>query len=386
MITIFTPIYNRAYIIKNLYDSLLRQSCYDFEWLIVDDGSTDNVASLVNQWIENTWQFKIRFYQQQNRGKHGAVNNGVKLAEYGAFFIVDSDDYLEDNAVETIIQYWSEISEDGRFAGISGLRRNKCGKVVGGMPVFEEYVDALNTERGKYGLNGDKAEVYKTALLRKYPFPEYEGEKFLTEAVVWDRLAYEGYQIRWLNRSFVVCDYLADGLTAGGDQLFIVNPKGWAHYIRTDAVYRAAGTDEYLRKCYYYYECEHTRFTDDEIKELLDLKTEEIDNMKTQYREFTEKINRICAGKRLAVYGNGQWGKRFRKCLEQLQVKVSYVIDKKYEGICGVAAYSIEMKLPEADVVFIALSTGAENVAKDVRKRMPRAKIVLCKEIVPGLW
>lgn len=386
MITIFTPVYNRAHMIKNLYNSLLRQSCYDFEWLIVDDGSADKVDLLVNQWIEDTREFTIRFFRQSNQGKHCAVNRGVKLAQYGAFFIVDSDDYLEDNAVESILKYWDEIRISPGFAGISGLSRYKQGGIIGGDPSFKNYVDATNLERGRYGLEGDKAEVYKTELLRKFPFPEYKGEKFLTEAIVWDRLAYEGYQIRWINKSFKICEYLADGLSAKEEQLFIENPRGWAHYIRTDAVYRAAGTDEYLRKCYYYYECEHTRFTDDEIKELLDLKTEEIDNMKTQYREFTEKINRICAGKRLAVYGNGQWGKRFRKCLEQLQVKVSYVIDKKYEGIRGVAAYSLEMKLPEADVVFIALSTGAENVEKDVRKRMPRAKIVLCKEIVPGLW
>ncbi len=386
MITIFTSIYNRAYIIKNLYDSLLRQSCYDFEWLIVDDGSTDNVASLVNQWIENTWQFKIRFCQQENRGKHVAVNYGVKQAEYGAFFIVDSDDYLEDDAIETIIRYWRRICEDEKFAGISGLRRNKGGEVVGGMPAFEEYMDALNTERGKYGLDGDKAEIYKTELLKKYPFPEYEGERFLTEAVVWDRLAYEGYQIRWLNKSLVVCDYLADGLTARGDQLFIDNPERWAHHIRTDACYRAIGTDEYLKKSYYFYESECTRFTNDEIKELLNLKTAQIKIIAEQYKTFMERIFHICGGKRIAIYGYGRWGKRFKRCLEHLQIRTDYVIDKKYEDIHEVPAYSIRMEPPKADVVFIALSAGAEDAAGVVRKGMPETKVVLCKDIVPVFW
>ena len=81
MITIFTPVYNRAYIVENLYHSLLRQTCYDFEWLIIDDGSTDNVGLPARQWKENTQEFKIRFYQQENRGKHAAINYGEKLAK-----------------------------------------------------------------------------------------------------------------------------------------------------------------------------------------------------------------------------------------------------------------------------------------------------------------
>ena len=161
MITIFTPVYNRAYIIENLYVSLLRQTCYAFEWLIVDDGSTDDVISLVERWRKNTQEFQIRIYRQENRGKHSAINYGVKLAEYEAFFIVDSDDYLEDDAVETVLEYWSGIHSDCQFAGISGLSRNKHGKMIGGTPCFREYIDATNLEREKFGLEGDKAEVIK---------------------------------------------------------------------------------------------------------------------------------------------------------------------------------------------------------------------------------
>lgn len=109
MITIFTPIYNRAYIVENLYHSLLRQTCYDFEWLIVDDGSTDQIGMLVGEWLKDNQCFKIRLYHQQNKGKHAAINYGVKLASYESFFIVDSDDYLENDAVRTIMCYWEGV-------------------------------------------------------------------------------------------------------------------------------------------------------------------------------------------------------------------------------------------------------------------------------------
>lgn len=386
MITIFTPIYNRAYIIGNLYQSLLRQTCFDFEWLIVDDGSTDNIGILVDEWIKSNQQFKIRLYHQENKGKHAAINYGVKLAKYEGFFIVDSDDYLEDDAVEIIMRYWKEVYLDKTFAGIAGLRRNDDGKVIGGIPLFEEYVDASNLERENFGLDGDKAEIYKTELLRRLPFPEYEGEKFVTEAVVWDRLAYEGYKIRWINKNFVVCDYLEDGLTARGNSIFTDNPKGWAHHLKTRRHYRAIDTNEWLRNCYYYYECEITRFTKDEIKKMLDMDTSEIEMVTTQYVEFACKLTEICAHKKIAIYGYGIWGKRIKKYLSYLQSKVEYVIDKRWKEIDDVTAYSIEMELPEVDLVFIALYTGAEMVAEAVKNKIQNVQVIVCKDIIPELW
>lgn len=386
MITIFTPIYNRAYIVKKLYESLLCQTCYDFEWLIVDDGSTDHIVSLVYQWIENTKKFKIRFYHQENKGKHCAINYGVQLSECEAFFIVDSDDYLEEDAVETIIRYWNEISADDNFAGISGLRRKKSGEIIGGMPAFEEHVDATNLEREYLRLGGDKAEVYKAEILRRFPFPEYENEKFITEAVVWDRIAYEEYKIRWIDKSFLICEYLEDGLTAKGDKLFIDNPRGWAHYIRTEVLYRKEEISTWLKKCYYYYECECRRFTDGEIKDLLCLNDSELKLITEQYHEFVQKIACICDNKKVCIYGYGQWGKRLKRYMDRLQITVDYVIDRKYEEIKEIPAYSIEMKLPEADILFIALSIGAEDITKIVRDKMSEVKVILCKSIIPALW
>ncbi len=208
MITILTPAYNRAYTLHKAYESLCRQTSFDFEWVVVDDGSTDNTEDLMLAWKEKTAAFPITYVKQENGGKHRAVNRGVELAKGDYILILDSDDYLTDDAVETISKWTQEIAHLEGFAGVSGL---KDGANNGHMTA--DYVDAKNTERSKFGLQGDKAEVYKTEMMRKYPFPEFEGEKFLRENAVWDAIALDGYKLRWYNRVIYKCEYLADGLT-----------------------------------------------------------------------------------------------------------------------------------------------------------------------------
>jgi len=385
LVTIFTPVYNRAYIIERLYQSLLRQTNYAFEWLIVDDGSTDNIAELVRQWTKDTQQFEIRFFQQKNGGKHRAINYGVRLACADAFFIVDSDDYLEEDTVDIISKYWKDIKENDRLGGIAGLRRRCDGEIIGGKPYFENFVDATNLERKKLGLNGDKAEVYKTDILRKYPFPEYEGERFITEAVVWNQIAYEGYNLRWINKCFVVCEYLDDGLTAKGERLFIENPKGWAHYMRLQKKCGQIDGQNYLAYCYRFYENEYTKIRNKEFAELLDIRQEELVNMIQSYTEFRGKLTELCADKKIAIYAYGTWGKKLKQYLDELDIRVEYIIDRKYANIKEVKAYSIDMDLPQIDLLFIALKDGAEDVRKAMEKKMPGTEIVLYGDIKPNI-
>lgn len=386
MITIFTPIYNRAHIINNLYQSLLHQTCYEFEWLIVDDGSTDNLPGIVERWIEETYQFKIRFYQQKNGGKHRAINYGVKLARYNAFFIVDSDDYLEYDTVETIQEYWTKIDGDHSIAGISGLRRNESGEIIGSVPFFDDYMDVNNLERDRFGLSGDKAEVYKTELLREFPFPEFENETFITEAAVWDRIAYEGYKVRWINKSFIICEYFQDGLTQKGEQLFVDNPRGWAYFLHSNREYRKEKESVYLRKCYCYYENEHVKFTDEEIKKLLKLGETEINLIKDQYNEFVKKIWNICSNKSVCIYAYGRWGKRLKSYLDFLEIQVAYVVDKEFENIKDIEAYSIDMILPSVDIIFIAVKNKGKEMKRKVDDKLPEAKGILLADIIPEFW
>lgn len=234
MISVFTPTYNRAYILPVLYQSLRRQTCHDFEWVIVDDGSTDNTEEIVCSWLKENNDFPIVYRRQQNGGKHTAINNGVSLAQGEWFFIVDSDDYIVDDAIEKIC-IWTKEQLPNEIAAVAGTKCFKDSSTIGGSVKFKgEYCDCKNTERRKYGLLGDKAEVYRTDILKKYPFPVFEGEKFLSECAVWDRIALDGYKIRWYDEPLMVCEYLNDGLTAKvtGADLELKNFKGLTYVAR----------------------------------------------------------------------------------------------------------------------------------------------------------
>lgn len=222
--TIITPTYNRGYILKNAFNSLCRQSDREFEWIIVDDGSTDNTEEIVKGWMDKDVFFTIRYYKQKNGGKHRAVNKGVKEAKYDYALILDSDDYLSDDAVEKIHSWVKDVNDREDFAGVAGLRgwMNNDG-CIGGAGKDPYFTDCKNTERGKFNLLGDKAEVYKIDILRKYPFPEFEGENFLSEHVVWDRIAKDGYKLRWFNEIIYYCEYLSDGLTKSTSYKLVMN-------------------------------------------------------------------------------------------------------------------------------------------------------------------
>ncbi len=212
MVTIFTPAYNRAYIIDKLYYSLLTQTNSNFEWLIVDDGSTDNTRELISTFILES-KIDIRYFRQENGGKHQAINRGIQEAKGELFFIVDSDDQLASEAIERVSYYYDEIKEDETFAGVCGLKAYFTGERIGGESDFCILDCNALDFRYKYHIVGDMAEVFRTEILKKYPFPEFEGEKFCPEGVVWNRIA-QKYKLRYFYEKIYLCDYLADGLTA----------------------------------------------------------------------------------------------------------------------------------------------------------------------------
>lgn len=223
MITIFTPTYNRRYIIENLYHSLQRQTIKDFEWLVVDDGSTDNTEGLFEEWKKET-SFPVIYIKQENGGKHRAINKGVREAKGELFFIVDSDDYLADNAVERIKYHYQQIKGDyNSYCGVCGLRCYPNGKKVGGGDDFGVLDCSSIDFRYKYNMKGDMAEVLRTEVLRQNLFPEIEGEKFCPEAVMFNRVAQQ-YKFRYFYENIYVCDYLPDGLTAKMTQIRMKSP------------------------------------------------------------------------------------------------------------------------------------------------------------------
>ena len=221
-ITVFTPTYNRGYLLDKLYESLLKQTNTDFEWLIIDDGSNDNTSNIINKFIDDN-KIRIRCFYQENGGKHRAINKGLDIAEGELFFIVDSDDTLIPTAIELVLEKYKSVENCPEFAGIS-FNRGYSEKKIVGKTFSLEFKDCTNLERGRNNILGDKSEIYRTEILRNIKFPEIEGENFMSEIVLWNEVARQGYKLRWYNEIIYICNYLEDGLTVNRDNIYLRNP------------------------------------------------------------------------------------------------------------------------------------------------------------------
>lgn len=237
-LTVFTPTYNRAHTLPRLYESLLRQGSTDcFEWLIIDDCSTDNTSEIVSHWIEDD-KVNINYIRlRQNGGKPRAINAAVKEARSPYLFIIDSDDYIVDNIIPEIIRVEKDIDEVEEINAIGVMRVHHDGKCFA-KPKFKHFVDATNLERSEYGLAVDCNEAYKVSVLKKYPFKVWEGENFVPEETVLNAMALDGYKIRWLNLNGVIADYQEDGLTKGSWNLQKRNPMGYAMLYDSKLLYK----------------------------------------------------------------------------------------------------------------------------------------------------
>ena len=211
MITVFTPTYNRASLLNSVYESLINQSNLNFEWIIVDDGSSDTTEEVVNSFIQENL-IKIIFYKQQNKGKHFAINKGVQLAKGELFLILDSDDELPKNALDNILFYYNKIINSESIAGIAGRRNFSDGSIVGSEN-FDELISNSLDIRYKYHVTGDLVEIFRTNILKEFAFPEIENEKFCPEALLWNRIS-QKYNLLFFNKGIYTTQYLEDGLTA----------------------------------------------------------------------------------------------------------------------------------------------------------------------------
>lgn len=234
-VTVFTPTYNRAYIIEELYRSLQRQTYTDFEWLVIDDGSADNTEELFEGFCRENNPFPIRYIKKENGGKCRAINRGLELARGELFFTVDSDDYLTDDALEKVVQWEAALPKDQKFCGIVANRGTAPDSTPNPM-LPGDYLDSNAFEMYDSAL-GEKALIFYTEIHRKYLYPEFEGERFMTEAVTWNRMAWDGYKIRYYNDIIWIWEYKPDGLTKAGYKVFLDNPQGTALFFREKAIY-----------------------------------------------------------------------------------------------------------------------------------------------------
>lgn len=232
-LTIFTPAYNRAHTIDKTYQSLIRQTCKDFLWLIVDDGSTDGTKKLVEGWIREN-KIPITYIYQENQGMHGAHNTAYKNITTELNTCIDSDDWMPHDAVEKIINAWKEHRHEN-YAGIIGLDQTADGKLIG--TNFPENLKET-TLQGFYeaGGQGDKKLVYRTEIIKQYPeYPLFKGERYVGLAYKY-MLIDQDWKLITLNEPLVTVEYQLEGSSFSMYRQYWNNPKGFAFFRKTEMI------------------------------------------------------------------------------------------------------------------------------------------------------
>ena len=228
ILTIFTPAYNRAHTLPRTYESLLKQSCKNFIWLIVDDGSTDNTSALVKSWQTQENGFEIRYVYKENGGMHTAHNTAYENIDTELNVCIDSDDCMADEAVAKILSAWEKVRNRG-YAGLIGLDADMDGRLIGkGFP--EGMTETTLTGYYAAGGYGDKKLVYRTDVIKQYPpYPVFEGEKYVALAYKY-RLIDQDYKLAVLDEVLCNVEYQADGSTGTMWKQYLKNPKGFAFW------------------------------------------------------------------------------------------------------------------------------------------------------------
>jgi glycosyltransferase involved in cell wall biosynthesis len=230
MITVLTPTYNRSHTIERVFESLLHQTDKRFEWLVIDDGSTDDTHTLI-QKLSTQADFKVRYFHQTNAGKHIAINKGTTLAETDWIFILDSDDALTPDAIATAQQELADHAED-MLLGICFRKAFFNGLLIGEKQELPAELYLHPTEAGKL-LKGDLAYIFRRSALLAHPFPVISGEKFVPELYIWNKIGDDGKILFMTKKYIYLCEYLADGYSNNFTNNLKRNPRGFLIYYRS---------------------------------------------------------------------------------------------------------------------------------------------------------
>lgn len=228
-ITVFTPTYNRAYILGKCYESLNRQTCKDFEWLIIDDGSTDGTEELVRKWQAADNGYEIRYIYKENGGLHTGYNTAIANMDTELSVCIDSDDAMPADGIERILQEWKTV-RDPKVAGLVGLDFDQNGDLIGKLLPEEEPINAASLLCIP-GM-GDKKYVMRNDLFRSVaPMPVFAGERNFNPHYFVIRLS-EKYRFKPVNQCFCLVEYQPDGMTANIWKQYVNSPNSFAELRR----------------------------------------------------------------------------------------------------------------------------------------------------------
>lgn len=231
-LSIVTPAYNRSSLLRRCKASLDAQTCMDFEWIVVDDGSTDDTPSFFASSDSFSGPYSVRYLYKENGGKHTALNAAIPLIQGEFVLFLDSDDLLTANAVELVLKEWEKWKNTPDIAMVIFQKMLPDGQICCTMPLENQRVDILNQQRIPH-VSSDCCEVVRADVFRREHFPVFEGERFLSEVTLWYTIGLE-FSCVCRNVPVYICEYLQDGLTCTGKKLQISNPKGsaWTSLVR----------------------------------------------------------------------------------------------------------------------------------------------------------
>lgn len=249
-ITVFTPTYNRAYLLPRLYKSLCNQTNKEFIWLVIDDGSTDNTKELIEQWKAED-KITIQYHWKENGGMHTGHNAAYKLIETELNMCIDSDDLVPQCAIKKILNFW-EYNKEEKYAGILGLDAFENGNIVSNKKFPSE------VKSGKYsflkrdfGIVGDIKFVYRTDIIKKYPeYPVFKDEK-LTPLGYKYRMIDQDYDMLFLNEILCQVEYLGDGSSNTIYKQYFQSPRGFKHSRIYTMKYSATLKDKVIQAGHY---------------------------------------------------------------------------------------------------------------------------------------
>lgn len=223
LVTVLTPTYNRKDRLTGLFQSLQDQTNKNFKWLIIDDGSQDGTEDQIAEMKEKAG-FEVQYIKKENGGKHTALNIGFRKITTYFTFIVDSDDILTQNAIQEIYDY-SEIIRTNDLCGMAFLRGYSKNECIGDRFPEDESIDNDINIRLRQNVSGDKAEVWRTDILRQFQFPVFKEERFQGENYIWWQIARK-YNMLYVNQIIYITEYLEGGLTKSGRAMRLRNPLG----------------------------------------------------------------------------------------------------------------------------------------------------------------